>query len=56
VLFYALSVAEPFECVSLPINVMWGSVFWQEIPTLMTLAGPFLTLFSGMYILYRERR
>ncbi len=50
------SVAAPFEYVSLPISVMWGFVIWQEIPTLTTLAGAFLTLFSGMYALYRERR
>jgi drug/metabolite transporter (DMT)-like permease len=50
------SVAAPFEYVSLPINVMWGFVIWQEIPTLMTLIGAFLTLFSGMYVLYREQR
>jgi drug/metabolite transporter (DMT)-like permease len=35
---------------------MWGFVIWHEIPTLMTLAGAFLTLSSGMYILYRERK
>jgi drug/metabolite transporter (DMT)-like permease len=50
------SVAAPFEYLSLPINVMWGLIFWQEIPTWMTLAGAILTLSSGMYILYRERR
>jgi drug/metabolite transporter (DMT)-like permease len=50
------SVAAPFEYLSLPINVMWGFVFWQEIPTWMTVAGAFLALSSGMYILYRERR
>jgi drug/metabolite transporter (DMT)-like permease len=50
------SVAAPFEYVSLPINVMWGLVIWQEIPTLMTLAGALLTLFSGMYVLCRERK
>ena len=49
------SVIAPFEYVSLPINIMWGFLIWQEIPTLMTLAGAFLTLFSGMYVLYRER-
>ena len=49
------SVAAPFEYVSLPINVMWGFVIWHEIPTLTTWAGAFLTLFSGMYVLYRER-
>jgi drug/metabolite transporter (DMT)-like permease len=50
------SVAAPFEYVSLPIGIMWGFFIWQEVPTLMTLAGAFLTLFSGMYILHRERR
>jgi drug/metabolite transporter (DMT)-like permease len=49
------SFAAPFEYVSLPIGVMWGFVIWQEIPTLMTLAGALLTLLSGMYILHRER-
>ena len=50
------SVAAPFEYLSLPINVMWGLVFWQEIPTWTTVAGAFLTLFSGLYVLYREQR
>ena len=50
------SVAASFEYVSLPINVMWGLLIWHEIPTLMTVAGAFLALSSGMYILYRERR
>jgi len=50
------SVAAPFEYLSLPINVMWGFVIWWEIPTLTTLAGAFLTLSSGMYIFYRERK
>jgi drug/metabolite transporter (DMT)-like permease len=50
------SVIAPFEYVSLPINIMWGFLIWQEVPTLATLAGAFLTLFSGMYILHREQR
>jgi drug/metabolite transporter (DMT)-like permease len=50
------SVAAPFEYVALPINVLWGLVIWQEMPTWMTLAGACLTLLSGTYILYRERR
>ena len=48
------SVIAPFEYLSLPINIMWGFLIWHEIPTIMTLAGAFLTLFSGMYILYRK--
>lgn len=49
------SVAAPFEYVSLPINIMWGFLIWHEIPTWLTLAGAFLTLGSGLYVLYRER-
>lgn len=49
------SVIAPFEYASLPINIMWGLLIWQEIPTAMTLAGAFLTLSSGLYVLYRER-
>ncbi len=50
------SVVAPFEYIALPINIMWGLVIWYEIPTLATLAGAFLTLSSGLYILYQERR
>jgi drug/metabolite transporter (DMT)-like permease len=49
------SVIAPFEYVSLPINILWGFLIWDEIPTWMTLAGASLTLFSGIYVLYRER-
>lgn len=50
------SVIAPFEYLSLPINILWGFLIWREIPTVMTLAGAFLTLFSGLYVLYRERK
>jgi drug/metabolite transporter (DMT)-like permease len=50
------SAAAPFEYLSLPINVMWGFAIWQEIPTLMTWAGAGLTLLSGVFVLYLDRR
>lgn len=50
------SVAAPFEYVALPINAMWGFLIFQEIPTAATIAGASLTLGSGVYVLYRERR
>jgi drug/metabolite transporter (DMT)-like permease len=50
------SVIAPFEYVALPINVMWGLVLWHEIPTWMTLTGAFVTLSSGVYILYRDQK
>ena len=49
------SVVAPFEYAPLLFNVMWGFFLWREIPTLTTLAGAFLTVLSGIYILYRER-
>ncbi len=50
------SVVAPFEYLALPINIMWGFLIWYEVPTWTTLAGAFLTLGSGLYILYRERQ
>jgi len=49
------SVAAPFEYLALPVDVLWGFLIWGEIPTWMTWVGAGLTIFSGMYVLYRER-
>lgn len=49
------SVIAPLEYVSLPINILWGFLIWHEIPTLATMVGAGLTLFGGLYVLYRER-
>ena len=50
------SVVAPFEYVSLPINVLWGFVFFQEMLLLATWIGAALTIGSGLYILYRDRQ
>jgi len=50
------SVIAPFEYVSLPVSIMWGFLFWREIPTALTIAGAALTLASGMFILYLDRK
>jgi len=50
------SVVAPFEYIPLLFNVIWGFVLWREVPTLTNLVGALLTLLSGMYILYRERK
>ncbi len=49
------SVIAPFEYASLPINVMWGFIFWHEIPAILTIAGAMLTLLSGLYMLYHDQ-
>ena len=48
------SILAPFEYASLPINILWGFIIWQEIPTLFTIAGALLTLISGLYIVYNK--
>ncbi|MBK8049417.1 MAG: DMT family transporter [Anaerolineales bacterium] len=50
------SVLAPFEYVALPISIMWGFLIWQEVPTWLTLAGALLTLASGLYIFYLQRK
>jgi drug/metabolite transporter (DMT)-like permease len=50
------SVIAPFEYASLPISILWGFLFWREVPTLMTLAGAALTLASGMYLLVKDQK
>jgi S-adenosylmethionine uptake transporter len=50
------STMAPFEYLSLPISMIWDFVLWRGVPTWMTLAGALLTLSSGMYVLYVERR
>ncbi|MFZ4826045.1 MAG: DMT family transporter [Phototrophicaceae bacterium] len=50
------TVVAPFEYVSLPINVLWGILFFQEFPIWATWVGTLLTMGSGLYMLYREQR
>jgi drug/metabolite transporter (DMT)-like permease len=35
---------------------VWGFVLWRELPTATTWIGASLTVFSGIYIVYREQR
>ena len=49
------SVVAPFEYTNLPINVLWDFLLWHVVPTWLTWAGALLTIFSGIYVLYRER-
>lgn len=50
------SAIAPFEYLSLPINLMWGYLFFKEIPTWLMLIGATLTLLSGMYIFYLNQK
>jgi drug/metabolite transporter (DMT)-like permease len=50
------SVIAPFEYVTLPINVMWGFLLWNELPTVATIIGAGITLASVLYTLYYDQR
>ena len=50
------SVVAPFEYTNLLINVMWDFLLWSVFPNGLTWVGAFLTIFSGLYILRRERK
>lgn len=50
------SVVAPFEYSSLPINIMWGLLLWNDLPTGHMLTGAVLTLCSGVYLIYREHK
>ena len=48
------SVAAPFEYCSLPWAILWGYVFWSDLPASTTLLGVILVVGSGLYIIHRE--
>ncbi len=48
------SIVAPFEYVSMPLAVLWGFTIWNEVPSLTTIFGISLIIFSGLYVLQRE--
>lgn len=50
------SIVAPFEYVSLPLALLWGYLFWGEIPDSQAAIGMALIVGSGLYIFLREKR
>lgn len=48
------SIIAPFEYSSLPFAVLWGWLFWNSLPGLMTILGNILIVFGGFYAIQRE--
>ena len=44
----------PFEYVSVPLSILWGFIFWREIPGPGYFLGMVLIVGSGLYILGRD--
>ena len=50
------SVVAPFEYVSMLFALLFGYVFFSEVPSLTMLGGAGLVVIAGMIIIWRERR
>jgi len=49
------NVIAPFEYVVLPLAILWGYLFWNEIPDPKTLIGIVLIGGAGLYVFIHER-
>jgi len=35
--------------------ILWGYLFWRDVPSLNIVIGMFLIVGAGIYLFYRER-
>ena len=49
------SLVAPFEYASLPWALLWGYLFWGDLPGTTTVLGILIVVMSGLYIIRRER-
>jgi drug/metabolite transporter (DMT)-like permease len=50
-----MSVIAPFEYTSMLLAIAFGYVFFDEVPTLYTIAGGAIVIASGLFIIWREQ-
>jgi drug/metabolite transporter (DMT)-like permease len=43
-----------FEYIAVPLSVLWGFLFWRELPGPYSILGMVLVVSSGLYVLRRE--
>jgi len=48
------SVVAPFEYFVIPISVVWGYLFWKELPDVVQFIGIIMIISSGIYILKKN--
>ena len=51
----AANVIAPFEYIVLPLAILWGYLFWGDIPGFKTIIGVVLIGGSGMYVFMHAR-
>ncbi len=52
----AVAILAPFEYFSVFFGLLFGYIFWREIPTAIMLVGVALIVGSGLFIIYRENQ
>jgi drug/metabolite transporter (DMT)-like permease len=48
------TIVAPFEYIMLILGILWGFLFWREIPDFFTILGALLIITSGLIILPRR--
>lgn len=51
-----LSVVAPFRYTVIPLSLVLGYLFWDDIPDVIAMFGILLVMGAGLYTLQRERR
>lgn len=49
------SAVAPFEYTGMTWGILWGYVFWSEVPDVMAIGGMVVIVAAGVYIINRER-
>ena len=52
--FSEVSLVTPIKYLALVFAILFGYIFWEEIPTIKTLMGAFLVIMSSVIIFRRE--
>jgi drug/metabolite transporter (DMT)-like permease len=50
------STVAPFEYIMIGWAVLWGYVFWGDVPGPSTLLGVAITVAAGVYVLHDQAR
>ncbi|OGR28717.1 MAG: hypothetical protein A2277_10510 [Desulfobacterales bacterium RIFOXYA12_FULL_46_15] len=48
------SVVAPFEYFAIPISVVWGYLFWKEMPGPIQIIGIFMIIAAGIYVMKKK--
>jgi S-adenosylmethionine uptake transporter len=48
------SIVAPFEYIAVPLGIVWGYVFWGDLPDAYVFMGMVLVVGSGLFLLRRE--